>query len=215
MIKIVLLGAPGSGKGTQAAMITQKFGIPHVSTGDIFRANIKDQTPVGILAKEFIDRGHLVPDDVTLTIVENRLNEKDCDNGYLLDGFPRTIAQAESMTASLAEVGSFLTSVISLEVEPQILLDRMTGRRVCSSCGTSFNLQLGKPKVDGKCDKCGGDLFIRDDDKVETVAARLEVYRNQTEPLKAYYESKGLLVKVNGVQPVNDVFADILIALEK
>lgn len=215
MQKIVLLGAPGSGKGTQAATIAKKYGIPHVSTGDIFRANIKSQTPVGILAKEFIDKGHLVPDDVTLTIVENRLNEKDCDNGYLLDGFPRTIAQAESMTNSLAEVGSHLTAVISLEVSYEILLERMTGRRVCGSCGSSFNLQLGKPKVDGKCDKCGGDLFIRDDDKVETVAARLEVYRNQTEPLKAYYESKGLLVKINGNQAVDKVFADILDALEK
>jgi len=215
MQKIVLLGAPGSGKGTQAVTIAKKYGIPHVSTGDIFRANIKGQTPVGILAKEFIDKGHLVPDDVTLAIVENRLNEKDCDNGYLLDGFPRTIAQAESMTNSLAEVGSTLTAVISLEVSYEILLERMTGRRVCSSCGASFNLQLGKPKVDGKCDKCGGNLFIRDDDKVETVAARLEVYRNQTEPLKAYYESKGLLVKINGNQAVDKVFADILDALEK
>lgn len=215
MQKIVLLGAPGSGKGTQAVMIAKKYGIPHVSTGDIFRANIKAQTPVGILAKEFIDRGHLVPDDVTMTIVENRLNEKDCDNGYLMDGFPRTIAQAESMTNSLAEVGSHLTAVISLEVSYEILLERMTGRRVCSACGSSFNLQLGKPKVEGKCDKCGGDLFIRDDDKVETVAARLEVYRNQTEPLKAYYESKGLLVKINGNQAVDKVFADILNALEK
>lgn len=215
MIKIVLLGAPGSGKGTQAVMISKKFGIPHVSTGDIFRANIKSQTPVGILAKGFIDKGHLVPDDVTLEIVENRLNEKDCDNGYLLDGFPRTIAQAEAMKASLAEVGSFLTAVISLEVDYKTLLDRMTGRRVCSACGASFNLQLGKPRVDGKCDKCGGDLFIRDDDKVETVAARLEVYRNQTEPLKAYYESSGLLVKINGEQAVEKVFADILEALEK
>lgn len=215
MIKIVLLGAPGSGKGTQASMIAKRFGIPHVSTGDIFRANIKDQTEVGVLAKKFIDRGHLVPDDVTLRIVENRLNEKDCDNGYLLDGFPRTIHQAESMTASLAEVGSKLTAVINLEVDYQTLLNRMTGRRVCGSCGASFNLQLGSPKVEGKCDKCGGDLFIRDDDKVETVAARLEVYRNQTEPLKAYYESKGILVNINGEQPVDKVFADILEALEK
>ena len=215
MIKIVLLGAPGSGKGTQAAMIAKKFGIPHVSTGDIFRANIKDQTPVGIHAKEFIDRGHLVPDDVTLSIVENRLNEKDCKNGYLLDGFPRTITQAEEMTKSLAAVGSFLTSVVSLEVPYKTLLERMTGRRVCESCGSSFNLQLEKPKVEGKCDKCGGNLFIREDDKAETVASRLEVYKNQSEPLKDYYESKRLLAKVNGEQAVDKVFADILIALEK
>ena len=215
MIKIVLLGAPGSGKGTQAAMICKKFGIPHVSTGDIFRANIKDQTPVGILAKEFIDRGHLVPDDVTLSIVENRLSEKDCKNGYLLDGFPRTITQAEEMTKSLAAVGSYLTSVISLEVPYKTLLERIIERRVCGSCGSSFNLQLEKPKVEGKCDKCGGNLFIREDDKPETVAARLEVYKNQSEPLKDYYESNGLLVKVNGEQAVDKVFADILIALEK
>lgn len=215
MEKIILLGAPGSGKGTQATKICERFGIPHISTGDIFRDNIRNHTEIGRIAKTFIELGQLVPDDITLTIVRNRLNEKDCDNGYLMDGFPRTINQADAMISMLSEVGSYFTKVICIDVPYEVLFARMTGRRVCDSCGISVNTQLGKPKVENKCDRCGGNLIIRDDDKPETVAARLQVYTNQTEPLKAFYEKQGLLAYINGEQAVDDVFTDILKALEK
>ncbi len=215
MQKIILLGAPGSGKGTQAEKIRETFGIPHISTGDIFRANINADTEIGRIAKTFIDRGQLVPDDITLAIVKDRLNKSDCDNGYLMDGFPRTIYQAEAMINMLSEVGSYFTKVICIEVPNNVLLARMTGRRICSLCGIIINTQLGNPRVEGKCDSCGGNLIIRDDDKVETVTARLQVYTDQTEPLKAYYENQGLLAIINGEQSVDKVFADVIKAMEK
>jgi adenylate kinase len=214
-MKIVLLGSPGSGKGTQASMIVGKYNIPHISTGDIFRDNIKRQTSIGLEAKKFIDKGHLVPDELTLKIVEDRFIQPDCAEGFLLDGFPRTLFQAEALENDLYKDGNKLDAVINLDVRNETIISRMTGRRVCSNCGATYNLTFNKPTVDNVCDNCGGELIIRDDDKLETVTNRLKVYKNETQPLIDFYKNKGILVTVNGELDTAVVFQNICKALEQ
>lgn len=206
-MNLILLGAPGSGKGTQAVRIAEKYGIPHISTGDIFRKNIKEQTPIGVTAKSYIDKGQLVPDEVTVEIVRLRLLEDDAKNGYLLDGFPRTLAQAEALD-KIANIDT----VINIDVDLDALSDRLTGRRVCSKCGESYHVST---KKDEDCDKCGGKLMHRDDDKPETVANRLKVYTASTAPLIDYYSKQGKLVSVNGMNKIEEVFDEITEALKK
>lgn len=201
-MNILLLGAPGAGKGTQASQIAAKYGIPHISTGDIFRKNLKEGTPVGLKAKAYIDKGQLVPDEVTCELVAERLKETDCKKGYLLDGFPRNLAQAKA----LDEI-STIDTVVNIDVDLAALEARITGRRVCPKCGESYHVSV---KTDSRCDKCGQTLVQRDDDKPETVKARLEVYKSQTQPLIAYYSEKGVLKSVDGMQSIADVFADIV-----
>ncbi len=204
-MKLILLGAPGAGKGTQATKIAEKYGIPHISTGDIFRKNIKEGTPVGLKAKSYIDKGQLVPDEVTCELVKGRLAESDCANGFLLDGFPRNVFQAATLDGM-----TDIDAVINIDVDHEALTERITGRRVCAKCGESYHVSV---KKDGKCDKCDGELIQRDDDKVETVKSRLEVYNSSTKPLIAYYEKTGKLKTVDGMQSVQDVFRDIVKAL--
>lgn len=206
-MNLILLGAPGAGKGTQAVRIAKKYGIPHISTGDIFRKNIKEQTPIGVTAKSYIDKGQLVPDEVTVEIVRLRLLEDDAKNGYLLDGFPRTLAQAEALD-KIANIDT----VINIDVDLNALSDRLTGRRVCSKCGESYHVST---KKDEDCDKCGGKLMHRDDDKPETVANRLKVYTASTAPLIDYYSKQGKLVSVNGMNKIEEVFDEITEALKK
>ena len=206
-MNIVLLGAPGSGKGTQASRICGKYGIPHISTGDIFRENIKNQTPIGLEAKGYIDKGQLVPDEVTVKIVADRISKDDCKNGYLLDGFPRTIAQAEK----LDEIAK-ITAVVDIDVDTAKLTKRITGRRICSKCGESYHVDfIGNVKT---CAKCGGELYVRADDNEETVQSRLKVYFAQTEPLISYYKQKGILRSVDGDDKVENVFDGIKNILE-
>ncbi len=200
-MNLILLGAPGAGKGTQAVQIAQKYSIPHISTGDIFRKNIKEKTPIGLKAKEYIDRGQLVPDEVVVEIVKQRLCEDDCKNGYLLDGFPRTIAQATELD-KITNIGT----VINIDVDLEKLMQRLTGRRVCADCGESFHISSF---TGDKCSKCGGSVIQRDDDKEETVRARLDVYVKQTAPLIDYYKNCGKLVSVDGMQTIPNVFAEI------
>lgn len=214
-MRIVLLGSPGSGKGTQACKIITKYNIPHISTGDIFRDNIKRKTDIGIEAKKYIDKGHLVPDELTLQIVEDRFIKPDCVNGFLLDGFPRTIVQAEALELELQKNSKRLDAVINLEVQDQTIISRMTGRRVCSKCGATYNLTFNKPAVDNVCDLCGESLFIRDDDKLETVTNRLIVYKTETQPLIDFYRGKGILTTINGEQEAEIVFQNICSALEQ
>lgn len=214
-MRIVLLGSPGSGKGTQASRIEKKFGIPHISTGDIFRDNISRNTPIGVEAKNFIEKGLLVPDSVTLSIVKNRLLEDDCKEGFLLDGFPRNLAQAEALDNDLEKMTKELSAVVNLEVSDKAIIERMANRRICSKCGESYNLYFLKPAADGICDKCGGKLYTREDDKLETVTKRLNVYKNQTFPLIEYYNKKGILVAVDGENPADKVFEDIVYSLER
>ena len=206
-MNLILLGAPGAGKGTQAVRIAEKYSVPHISTGDIFRKNIKEQTPIGVIAKSYIDRGELVPDEVTVEIVRLRLAEPDCENGYLLDGFPRNIAQAEALD-KIADV----EKVINIDVNLDALSDRLCGRRVCGKCGESYHVST---KKDDKCDKCGSDLIHRDDDKPETVNSRLDVYVRSTAPLIDYYSKQGKLVSVNGMKKIEEVFEEITEALDK
>ncbi len=205
-MNLILLGAPGAGKGTQAVQIAEKYSVPHISTGDIFRKNIKEQTPLGIKAKSYIDRGQLVPDEVVVEIVKDRLSWEDCKNGYLLDGFPRTIAQAEALD-KITEVGT----VINIAVDLQKLMQRLTGRRVCADCGESYHISSF---FGSKCSKCGGKVIQRDDDKEETVKSRLDVYVKQTAPLIEYYEKRGKLVSVDGMQSIPEVFAQICAELK-
>ncbi len=206
-MNLILLGAPGAGKGTQAVRIAEKYDIPHISTGDIFRKNIKEQTPIGVIAKSYIDKGQLVPDEVTVEIVRLRLLEEDAKNGYLLDGFPRNLAQAEALD-KITTVGT----VINIDVELSALSDRLCGRRVCSKCGESYHITTKKGEV---CDKCGAPLIHRADDKPETVNERLAVYTAQTAPLIEYYEKQGKLVSVDGMKKIEEVFAQITEALGK
>ena len=208
-MKIVMLGAPGAGKGTQAKMIAGRYEIPHISTGDIFRANIKEGTELGRKAKAYMDQGLLVPDELTLELIMDRFAKDDCANGYVLDGFPRTIAQAEALTASLSAAGDALDFAIDVDVPDSAIVERMSGRRACVACGGTYHILFNAPKKAGICDLCGGELSIRKDDEPETVQKRLNVYHEQTQPLIDYYTKGGILKSVDGTQDVNKVFEDI------
>lgn len=208
-MKIVLLGPPGAGKGTQAKSISNKYSIPHISTGDIFRKNISENTPLGIEAKSYIDKGLLVPDEVTINMVNDRLAMDDCKNGYLLDGFPRTVEQAEALDKFLSERGEKLDTALLIEVPSNFIVERMTGRRVCPSCGASYHVKFNPPVVEGKCDVCGSDLIQRKDDTIEIVQDRLNVYEAQTQPLIDFYRNKNQLSAVDGTKAINEVFEGI------
>ena len=209
-MNLILLGAPGAGKGTQAVRIAAEKGIPHISTGDIFRKNIKEGTPLGLKAKSYIDRGQLVPDEVVIGIIKDRLKDDDCKNGFILDGFPRTIPQAQA----LVDMGIDIDKVIDIEVPDEKIIARMSGRRVCSKCANSYHMEYKKPKVDGICDACGGELVQRKDDAPETVLARLEEYHEMTEPLKGFYDKLGKLKVVEGQEDVSDTTSLVFAALE-
>ena len=208
-MKLLIMGRPGAGKGTQAANIKEYYNIPHISTGDMFRAAIKNETKLGLLAKSFMDKGQLVPDEVTIGIVQERLLEDDCKKGFLLDGFPRTIAQAEALETFLKANGILLDAVLDVNVPAEILVRRMVGRRVCKGCGATFHVEFNAPKQEGICDICGTPLIQRADDTYETANSRLEVYDNNTAPLLDFYNTRGLLKTVNGDQALDKVFEDI------
>ena len=208
-MNIILMGLPGAGKGTQADGIVKKYETPHISTGDMFRAAITEGTELGIKAKSYMDQGALVPDEVTIGIVRERLSKPDCDKGFLLDGFPRTVPQAEALDALLADMDRKIEYVLNIEVDPEELVKRLTGRRICKVCGTSYHLQFNQPKVEGKCDKDGGELYQREDDNPETVKNRLDVNMTQTAPLLAFYNAKNVLSNINGQQDINDVFKEL------
>ncbi len=209
-MKIIMLGAPGAGKGTQAKMIADKFSIPHISTGDIFRANIKNGTELGMEAKKYMDQGLLVPDELTVKILLDRVAQADCKNGYVLDGFPRTIPQAEVLDKALTELGDKIDYAINVDVPDENIINRMSGRRACVTCGATYHIVHIPPKTEGICDKCGAQLILRDDDKPETVKNRLNVYHEQTQPLIDFYSNKGVLKSVDGTQDMKDVFAAIV-----
>lgn len=208
-MNLVLMGLPGAGKGTQADKIVVKYNIPHISTGDMFRAAIKEGTELGLQAKSFMDKGELVPDEVTIGIVRERLSKNDCENGFLLDGFPRTVAQAEALDTMLADLGKKIDYVINIDVDQSILMERLTGRRICKNCGATYHLVFNPPSQEGVCDRCGGELYQRADDNAKTVQNRLDVNIQQTKPLLNFYEDKGYLRNINGQQDINVVFADI------
>lgn len=214
-MKIIMLGAPGAGKGTQAKMIADKYHVPHISTGDIFRANIKNGTELGMEAKKYMDQGLLVPDELTVKILLDRVAEEDCKEGYLLDGFPRTIPQAEVLDKALTELGDEIDYAINVDVPDENIVKRMSGRRACLSCGSTYHMEHIPPQKEGVCDKCGNELVLRDDDKPETVLNRLEVYHKQTQPLIQFYEEKGVLRTVDGTKPMKEVFDSIVEILEK
>ena len=209
-MKIIMLGAPGAGKGTQAKKIAAKYDIPHISTGDIFRANIKNGTELGNKAKTYMDQGLLVPDELVVDLVVDRVQQDDCKNGYVLDGFPRTIPQAEALDAALAKLGQKVDYAINVEVPDENIVNRMSGRRACVDCGATYHIVHIPTKVEGICDRCGSELILRDDDKPETVKKRLAVYHEQTQPLIDYYNDKKVLVEVDGTKDMNDVFTDIV-----
>ncbi|HIV93310.1 MAG TPA: adenylate kinase [Candidatus Eisenbergiella stercoravium] len=208
-MKIIMLGAPGAGKGTQAKMIAEKYGLPHISTGDIFRANIKNGTELGKEAKEYMDKGLLVPDELTVRLLLDRVAQDDCKNGYVLDGFPRTIPQAEVLDAELAKLGEMVDYAINVDVPDENIVKRMSGRRACLNCGATYHIVSIPPKKEGICDVCGSELVLRDDDKPETVQNRLKVYHDQTQPLIDFYEKKGVLRSVDGTLPMEEVFTAI------
>ena len=209
-MKIIMLGAPGAGKGTQADKICAKYNIPHISTGDIFRANIKNNTELGQKAKSYMDQGLLVPDELVVDLVVDRVKAEDCQNGYVLDGFPRTIPQAEALDAALAKGGEKVDFAINVEVPDENIINRMSGRRACLTCGATYHIVYNPTKVEGVCDKCNAEVVLRDDDKPETVKKRLDVYHEQTQPLIDYYNGKGVLNEVDGTQDMEDVFNAII-----
>ena len=209
-MKIIMLGAPGAGKGTQAKQIADKYGIPHISTGDIFRANIKDGTELGKKAKTYMDQGLLVPDELVCELVVDRIQQEDCKNGFVLDGFPRTIPQAEALTDALQKIGSSMDFALNIDVPDENIIDRMSGRRACLNCGATYHIVNIPTKVEGVCDRCGSPVVLRDDDKPETVKKRLEVYHTQTQPLIDYYEKQGILKTVDGTQSMDTVFQTII-----
>ena len=209
-MKLIMLGAPGAGKGTQAKRIAAKYGIPHISTGDIFRANIKNGTELGKKAKTYMDQGLLVPDELVCDLVVDRIQQSDCEKGYVLDGFPRTIPQAEALTAALEKLGTGIDYAINVEVPDANILNRMGGRRACLGCGATYHVEFNAPKQEGICDTCGAELVLRDDDKPETVQKRLDVYHEQTQPLIDYYTKAGKLAEVDGTKDMDDVFAAIV-----
>ena len=207
-VKIILLGPPGAGKGTQAKSISNRYSIPHISTGDIFRKNISENTPLGIEAKKYIDQGQLVPDEVTINMVKDRLQEDDCKGGYLVDGFPRTVSQAKALQKFIEERGESLDTALLINVPMDYILERMTGRRVCPSCGASYHVKFN-PATNGKCELCGSDVVQRKDDTEETVKERLDVYERQTQPLIDYYNNINLLSQVDGTKAINEVFGSV------
>ena len=209
-MKIIMLGAPGAGKGTQAKKIAAKYAIPHISTGDIFRANIKNNTELGQKAKTYMDKGELVPDELVVELIMDRFKEADCANGYVLDGFPRTIPQAEALDKALSANGESVDYAINVEVPDENIINRMSGRRACVGCGATYHIQFNPTKVEGICDACGEKLILRDDDKPETVKNRLSVYHEQTQPLIEYDSGKGVLKEVDGTLPMDGVFAAIV-----
>jgi adenylate kinase len=208
-VNLVLMGLPGAGKGTQAERIVEKYGIPHISTGDMFRAAMKEGTELGLQAKSFMDKGELVPDEVTIGIVRERLSKDDCQKGFLLDGFPRTVPQAEALENLLADLTKKIDYVINIDVDKNILMDRLTGRRICKDCGSTYHLVFNPPAKEGVCDRCGGELYQRADDNAETVQNRLDVNIKQSAPLLAFYEDKGYLRTIDGQQDINKVLIDI------
>lgn len=212
-MKLVILGAPGAGKGTQAVKLSEKLHVPHISTGDIFRNNIKDGTPLGKLAKGFIDSGALVPDEVTIGIIKDRLVQEDCKNGFILDGFPRTIPQAESLDDVLAEMGTALDYVVDIFVGDEVIIKRLSGRRICPECNMSYHVDFNEPARKGICANCGAKLIQREDDREETIINRLKTYHNQTEPLIGYYKGKGNLLEVKGQDKIADTTAEVYKAL--
>jgi adenylate kinase len=212
-MRLVLLGAPGAGKGTQAKKLIEKYGIPQISTGDILRQNVADGTPLGKEAKSYMDAGKLVPDSVVLGLVEDRLKKDDCKKGYILDGFPRNTAQAEALDAILEKLGMGLTAAISVDVPKEDLMKRLTGRRTCKGCGQMYNIYFNAPAKEGVCDKCGGELFQRDDDKEDTINNRLEVYDAQTAPLIDYYGGKGILKSIEGTGSIDEIFNKMVAAI--
>ena len=209
-MKLIMLGAPGAGKGTQAKRIAAKYGIPHISTGEIFRANIKNGTELGKKAQTYMDQGLLVPDELVCDLVVDRIQQSDCEKGYVLDGFPRTIPQAEALTAALEKLGTGIDYAINVEVPDANILNRMGGRRACLGCGATYHVEFNPPKQEGVCDTCGAELVLRDDDKPETVQKRLDVYHEQTQPLIDYYTKAGKLAEVDGTKDMDDVFAAIV-----
>ncbi|AJA49710.1 adenylate kinase [Clostridium pasteurianum DSM 525 = ATCC 6013] len=208
-MKIILLGPPGAGKGTQAKQISTKYNIPHISTGDIFRKNISEKTELGVKAQSYIDKGLLVPDELTIDIIKDRLDNEDCKNGFLLDGFPRTVKQAEALELFLNQKGDKIDYVLLVKVPESSILERMTGRRVCLKCGASYHIKFNPPKVLGKCDACNSDIIQRKDDSEETVKERIDVYNKQTEPLIEYYDDKKIMHSVDGTQDIEVVFKSI------
>ena len=212
-MKIIMLGAPGAGKGTQAKKIAERYGLPHVSTGDIFRANIKNGTELGMEAKKYLDQGMLVPDELTVKILLDRVAQEDCKNGYILDGFPRTIPQAEVLDKALTELGDKIDYAVNVHVPDENIVNRMSGRRACVSCGGTYHVVYAPTKKEGICDACGGELILRDDDKPETVQKRLAVYHEQTQPLIDFYQNKGILVEVDGTKEMAEVFEAIVAIL--
>lgn len=208
-MKIIMLGAPGAGKGTQAKMIAEKYNVPHISTGDIFRANIKNGTELGMEAKKYMDQGLLVPDELTVKILLDRVAQDDCKNGYVLDGFPRTIPQAQVLDKALSEINDKIDYAINVDVPDENIIRRMGGRRACLSCGATYHIEHIPPKKEGICDTCGKELVLRDDDKPETVGNRLDVYHKQTQPLIEFYSAKGILKTVDGTVDMKDVFSAI------
>lgn len=212
-MRLILLGPPGAGKGTQAANIVNKYNLPHISTGDIFRANIKQGTELGKRAKEYMDKGELVPDSLVVELVEDRLSKDDTQVGFMLDGFPRTIYQAEALDEVLNNMGSSLNYVVNIVVDPSVLVERAVGRRICRDCGATYHIKFNPSKVEDVCDKCSGELYQRSDDNEETVTNRISVYTNETAPLVDYYEKSGKLVTIDGLQDIEKVFSDIEKAL--
>ena len=212
-MNIVLMGLPGAGKGTQAERIVENYHIPHISTGDMFRAAIKEGTELGLKAKSFMDKGELVPDEVTIGIVRERLGKSDCEKGFLLDGFPRTVAQAAALEDITAELNRQIDFVINIDVDKDILMERLTGRRICKACGSTYHLVFNPPAKEDTCDRCGGDLYQRADDNAETVQNRLDVNLKQTQPLLDFYQEKGYVRNINGQQDINKVFEDIDVLL--
>lgn len=208
-MNLVLMGLPGAGKGTQAEKIVENYGIPHISTGDMFRAAMKEGTELGLKAKSFMDQGALVPDEVTIGIVRERLSKDDCQTGFLLDGFPRTVPQAEALENILTELGKKIDYVLNIDVDHDILMDRLTGRRICKDCGATYHLVFNPPAQEGVCNRCGGELYQRADDNEETVKNRLHVNIEQAKPLLDFYETKGYLRNIDGQQDINKVFVDI------
>ena len=212
---VILLGAPGVGKGTQGSLISKQFGIPQISTGDILRSEVKKSTELGKQAKKFMDKGELVPDDVIVGMMEHRIKESDCSNGFILDGFPRTVEQADALGRMLDKNNLDLNCALLIDVPEDVIIERLTGRRVCPNCGEVYHLKYNPPKNDNICDKCGTKLIQRDDDKKETVKNRLDVYNRSTAPLINYYERKGKLIKIDGMGSIDNIFDNIKLALKK